>query len=56
MIDPIMDAVLAPFQSQVGVQGVAYGLLGLKTIRTLIDFARSLVKPGTNEPDEKQEE
>lgn len=39
----IADAVLAPLYDPVGVQGLAYGLLGLKTIRRIIEFARGLL-------------
>lgn len=41
----IADAVLAPLYDPVGVQGLAYGLLGLKTIRRVIDFGREYVDP-----------
>lgn len=40
----IANAVLAPLYDPVGVQGLAYGLLGLKTIRKVLDFAREYVQ------------
>lgn len=43
MIDQIMNAALAPFLEQVGWQGFAYGLLGLKTTKKMIEWARSLL-------------
>jgi hypothetical protein len=33
MIEQITNAALAPFLEQVGWQGFAYGLLGLKTLK-----------------------
>lgn len=36
MIQEILNAGLAPFTEQVGWQGVAYGLLGVKTIKKTI--------------------
>lgn len=43
----VVNSVLAPLYDPIGVQGLAYGLLGLKTIRTVVSFARSVV--GENE-------
>jgi hypothetical protein len=40
-IAQIWNAVLAPFANQVGMQGVAYGLLGFKTLRKVIELVRS---------------
>lgn len=40
MIEQITQAVAAPFLEQVGVQGFAYGLLGLKTVRKVVRFLR----------------
>jgi hypothetical protein len=40
MIEQITQALAAPFMEQVGVQGFAYGLLGLKTVKKMITFAR----------------
>lgn len=33
MIEALTESAMAPFLSQVGWQGFAYGLLGLKTIK-----------------------
>lgn len=38
MIDAIVNAASAPFQSQVGMQGFAYGLLGLRALRKMYSF------------------
>lgn len=46
MIDAMLEAATAPFQSQVGMQGVAYGLLGLKTLSKMFDFIRERVGQG----------
>lgn len=40
MIQDIITAAAAPFLEQVGWQGFAYGLLGLKTLRKMFNFAR----------------
>jgi len=40
----ITNAMLAPFAEQVGMQGFAYGLLGLKTLRKVFAFARERVE------------
>lgn len=40
MIGEILDSFAAPFVSQVGWQGFAYGLLGLKTIRKVVTAMR----------------
>lgn len=40
MIEQITQAAAAPFLEQVGWQGFAYGLLGLKTVKKMIRFAR----------------
>lgn len=42
LIAEIANSGLAPFTSQVGWQGFAYGLLGLKTIRRVVRTARDL--------------
>lgn len=40
MIGEVIDSFAAPFVSQVGWQGFAYGLLGLKTLRKVISAVR----------------
>jgi len=48
----ITNAMLAPFAEQIGMQGFAYGLLGLKTLRKVFAFARERVEGGeTNTQD-----
>jgi hypothetical protein len=51
MIDAIFDAAMAPFTSQVGWQGFAYGLLGLKTLRRVFDWARDTLGAQKNDAD-----
>lgn len=40
MIEQITQAAAAPFLEQVGWQGFAYGLLGLKTVKKMITYVR----------------
>lgn len=42
MIAEITEAALAPFLQQVGWQGFAYGLLGLKTIKKSIRTIKNM--------------
>ena len=44
MIEQILNAGLAPFMEQVGWQGFAYGLLGLKTIKKMISTITDMTK------------
>lgn len=41
-IAAVADAVLAPFYEPIGAQGVAYGLLGLRTARQIVSFVREV--------------
>lgn len=43
MIENLTDAALAPLYEPLGWQGFAYGLLGLRTIKRVIDWGRGLV-------------
>lgn len=40
MIDAMIQAATAPFQSQVGMHGFAYGLLGFKTLSRMYEFIK----------------
>lgn len=51
MIDAITESALAPFLNQVGWQGFAYGLLGLKTVRKMIEMVRESIS-GNDEEEE----
>lgn len=42
MIQEIINSALAPFMQQVGWQGFAYGLLGIKTIKRTIKIIRDM--------------
>lgn len=50
MIDQMLDAALAPFASQVGWQGFAYGLLGIETVKRSIKAAVR-IRGETNDDD-----
>lgn len=52
----IWDAAIAPFANTVGWQGFAYGLLGLRTTRRLLTFARSFIGRGTAETEKESSE
>lgn len=51
MIQELVQAGLAPFLSEVGWQGFAYGLLGLKTIKKTVRTARSIYEDDGNGQD-----
>lgn len=40
MIAEVIESFAAPFVSQVGWQGFAYGLLGLKTLKEVVSAVR----------------
>jgi hypothetical protein len=48
-VDAIVGAATAPLMDPVGWQGLAYGLLGLRTVRKLIDFARDNMVGGRSD-------
>jgi hypothetical protein len=54
MIEQITNAALAPFLEQVGWQGFAYGLLGLKTIKRAYSQVKAMASGGNGgDNDEK---
>lgn len=54
MIESILESAFAPFLSQTGWQGFAYGLLGLKMVRKMIHTVRSTVTGNDNEEDNNE--
>lgn len=54
MLDAITEAAAAPFLSQVGWQGFAYGLLGLKTVRKMVSAVRESISGETSDEDNKE--
>lgn len=56
VMEQIVNSMLAPFMQQVGWQGFAYGLLGLKTLRRVFTFAVEWQKDDSDAEDEEQQE